>query len=95
MQVRTPEETAGTAEQLELPLQADLDSAKVAWLHEQLDLVPADDFASALGIAEQTLAGWRCNKQGPAFVKLGKTVFYRREDLKIWIASCRQEPAAA
>lgn len=88
----TTDEQEGRAEQLVLPLD---DSNKVGWLREQLDLITADDFAQALGIAEQTLAGWRCNKQGPSFVKLGKTVFYRREDLKVWIATCKQEPASS
>mgnify|MGYP000384882413 FL=1 len=43
--------------------------------------------ATAIGVAEQTLASWRSDRQGPNYVKLGKTVFYRRADLEQWIAA--------
>ena len=90
-QIVTHDEAAGRAEQLDLPFETD--SSKVSELRDQLDLITSDEFAATLGITEQTLAGWRCNKQGPTFTKLGKTVFYLREDLKVWITKCRQEPA--
>jgi hypothetical protein len=95
----TDDEVNGRAEQLELPgiqsLGAVETQFKVTRLLEELDLVPADLLASVLGVAEQTLAGWRCNKLGPDFVKLGKGVFYRREDIKAWIAQSVVSPAVA
>lgn len=46
------------------------------------------DAARVLGVARQTLARWRCEGQGPAFVKLGaRLVGYRRTDLDAWLAS--------
>jgi len=42
-----------------------------------------------------TLATWRATGRGPAFIKLGRRVFYSRADLDAWIASRRREPAKA
>ena len=39
-------------------------------------LKPAEA-AGLLGVAPQTLAAWRCRREGPAFVKLGRMVRYR------------------
>jgi predicted DNA-binding transcriptional regulator AlpA len=50
-------------------------------------LITTEELASALGIAEQTLAGWRCSGQGPNFAKLGKGVFYRLADVQTWVAA--------
>jgi predicted DNA-binding transcriptional regulator AlpA len=92
----TVDEAEGRAVQPELPMPGLGDATstigaaevqfKITRLLEELDLVPADLFAKALGVAEQTLAGWRSGATGPDFVKLGKGVFYRREDIKAWIA---------
>jgi predicted DNA-binding transcriptional regulator AlpA len=80
-QVITQDEVAGFAQQLSLELQNERQQA----LLQELDLVPPDVFASALGLAEQTLSGWRATGQGPHFVKLGKSIFYRRADIAVWI----------
>ena len=90
----THEEVEGRAEQLQLPLREVIDY-RTEELLQELDLVPAEQFAKALGIAEQTLAGWRSSGQGPDFAKLGKTVFYRRADIKIWIGKNITEANAA
>jgi excisionase family DNA binding protein len=37
------------------------------------------------GIAEQTLAVWASTGRGPAFVKIGRLVRYRRSDLDEWL----------
>jgi predicted DNA-binding transcriptional regulator AlpA len=93
----TLDEEQGLAEQLALPLvlaeetQQRMFAARA--LRDELDLVPADELAEALGLAEQTLAAWRSEKQGPDYVKLGKTVFYRRCGLTEWIA--RRSTAAS
>lgn len=79
-QIKTTEELDGVAEQLTLPY----DSDNLAWLREQLDLVTDDDFARALDVEPQTLAVWRTEGKGPAYAKLGKGVFYRRDAIKRW-----------
>jgi excisionase family DNA binding protein len=43
--------------------------------------------AQYLGLAISTLNKWRCYQQeGPAYVKLGKAVRYRKEDLDAYIS---------
>lgn len=42
-----------------------------------------------------TLATWRSQKKGPAYVKLGKKIFYTINDLKIWIVAEAQAQIAA
>jgi hypothetical protein len=54
-----------------------------------------DDVTNELPIAKATLAKWRWNGSGPAFVKLGARVMYRRADLDAWIAGNTRSPAAA
>ena len=42
--------------------------------------------ADYLGVAPQTLAAWRCRRnRGPAFVRSGRFVRYRRVDLDRWL----------
>jgi predicted DNA-binding transcriptional regulator AlpA len=89
-QVKTLDEDIGTAQQLDmLRCEGAGTDARVEHLHYDLDLVPPEDFARALGLSEQTLSTWRAEKQGPDYIKLGKSVFYRRADLKRWIAQSR------
>lgn len=100
-QEKTDEEVQGTAEQLPLPLTPQEQKAEeerqahACFLREELDLIPVEEFARAVGLAEQTLAAWRSEGKGPGYVKLGKTVFYRRADLKVWIEKCAQVPPMA
>jgi len=46
--------------------------------------------ASYLGVAKQTLARWRCEGGGPAFLKLGTRVRYERADLDSWLDARRR-----
>lgn len=43
-----------------------------------------------LGVAVQTLARWRCEGGGPAFLKLGSRVRYERADLDLWLDARRR-----
>jgi hypothetical protein len=45
--------------------------------------------AAYLGIAKQTLARWRCEGGGPAFLKLGTRIRYERADLDVWLDARR------
>jgi predicted DNA-binding transcriptional regulator AlpA len=40
-----------------------------------------------LGLAVSTLNKWRCFGDGPRFLKLGRAVRYRREDLDSFLVS--------
>jgi hypothetical protein len=56
------------------------------------ELVPDTIIADELGQQTQTLAAWRNQKRGPAFVKVGRKVFYRRVDVATWLAEQRRDP---
>ncbi len=40
--------------------------------------------ARYIGVSEKTLAMWRCQGTGPAYIKPGR-VFYYKEDLDEWL----------
>ncbi|MCM2256577.1 MAG: helix-turn-helix domain-containing protein [Vicinamibacteria bacterium] len=46
----------------------------------------ADEWGNAI-ISPKTLERWRVEGSGPRFVKLGRRVGYRRQDLLDWAAS--------
>lgn len=90
-QEKTLDEEQGTATQPELELSSRDEAHKAETLRYELDLIPVEEFARAIAVAEQTLATWRSAGEGPSFTKLGKTVFYRRADIKVWVDRCRTE----
>jgi len=47
--------------------------------------------ADVLGLSPNTLSRWRWSGSGPRFVKLGRAVRYRREDLDQFIAQAARE----
>jgi predicted DNA-binding transcriptional regulator AlpA len=51
--------------------------------------ISAQDAARYCGLSYKTMALQRSAGVGPAFVKLGKAVFYRKDDLDQWMSSCR------
>ena len=51
-------------------------------LNTKKSVYTVNEAAAYLGLAVSTLNKWRCyGNGGPAYVKLGKAVRYRREDL--------------
>ena len=61
------------------------DSPRSEQLRDSFALISPQDLAVLLDVDERTLAVWRCQRRGPDFVKLGRTVFYRRRDVETWI----------
>lgn len=51
-------------------------------MFEKLMRVP--EAAKALGMSPITLAKWRMSGTGPAYVRLGRNIAYRPEDLEAW-----------
>ena len=50
------------------------------------DRYTAKEAAAILGVREETLAVWRSTKRYPIpYIKIGRKVFYRGEDLKQFI----------
>ena len=48
--------------------------------------------AKTMGVAVQTLRNWRHLRKGPAYIKLGRSVRYRIEDLLDFIEKNRIDP---
>jgi hypothetical protein len=49
-------------------------------------LIPSKALPSFVGLAEQTLARYRCSGQGPSYLKVGRTIFYRTGSVREWLA---------
>jgi hypothetical protein len=50
-------------------------------------LVPPTDVAKHIGVPAKTLAQWRYLGQGPRFIKIGRHVRYRWQDVEAWLAA--------
>lgn len=56
------------------------------------ELIAEADLAAQLHQQITTLAAWRVGGRGPAYVKIGRKVFYRPNDVSTWLAGQRREP---
>lgn len=45
------------------------------------------ELADELGLAPITIEIWRAKGQGPRYVKIGRTVRYRRQDVDAWLTA--------
>jgi predicted DNA-binding transcriptional regulator AlpA len=57
-------------------------------------LLNENQTAKLLGIRPQTAALWRVQKRGPAWVKMGRRIRYRRADIDTYIEDRKQEQSA-
>lgn len=48
-------------------------------------LLDGPQAAQFLGLGLRTLANWRCRGEGPAFLRVGRSVKYDRRDLEAWL----------
>ena len=62
---------------------------------ESSDYFTATEAAAYMRLAPGTLANRRSSGDGPAYLKLGARVVYRRSDLDAWAASQRRELSPA
>jgi hypothetical protein len=46
-------------------------------------------------VAVQTLRNWRCQRKGPPYIKIGRSVRYRVNDLLDYLENHRVDPEAA
>lgn len=51
------------------------------------NLLTTQKVATLLGISEATLRFWRHKGKGPAFVRVGRVVRYKRKEIERWIVS--------
>ena len=56
------------------------------------ELVSRQQVAEYLGVTPQALSQMSVRHQGPRYVRVGRSVRYRREDLLAWIDSRIVEP---
>lgn len=63
----------------------DQDIALSSTLRSDLEIFSEDELAHVLVVKSQTLATWRAESKGPDYVKLGKNIFYRKQDVVTWI----------
>jgi hypothetical protein len=58
-------------------------------------LVEAAEAAKLLRIKPQTLAAWRSQSRGPEYLKVGRSVYYRRDSIGSFLAAKIVVPASA
>jgi len=57
-----------------------------AELRAAIGIMSIEEVSLLLDVTPHTLAMWRSEKKGPAFARLGRSIFYRRADVEAWIA---------
>jgi len=56
------------------------------------DLLTADDLADIVHASPRTIIRWRSEGRGPAYVKAGHRVLYRRADVMEWLERHKVTP---
>ncbi|HZP14694.1 MAG TPA: helix-turn-helix domain-containing protein [Nocardioides sp.] len=59
-------------------------------LSEPEQLLTPDDLSEHLGVPASTLANWRYLHRGPVYVRVGRHVRYRVEDVLAWTNAQRR-----
>ena len=54
--------------------------------------IPEAETAAELNLSPRTLRKWRAQGKGPAFVKIGRRVFYRDTSRDAWLRQQEVEP---
>lgn len=52
------------------------------------------ELSEALGVTEATLGRWHTQRIGPAAVKIGRRLLYRREAVRQWLIARERTPVA-
>jgi hypothetical protein len=68
-------------------------NAKIAVLDCGVELVSQQEAAAFLHKSLRVLRFWRTAGIGPAFVKLGRTILYNRQDLIAYVRSNTVQPS--
>lgn len=75
-------------------LPEDAARAQVFWSSAGDCYFTAKTVCAVLDVAEQTLANWRVSGDGPKFVKRGRILYYRKEDVMTWLKGLGQPVAS-
>lgn len=55
------------------------------------DMITEADYALQRGVSVRTVQRDRALRTGPAFIKLGKKIFYRPESIEAWLLANEQQ----
>ncbi len=55
------------------------------------NLLTEEQVSEILSLSIRTLQGWRCRKRGPAYFKIGRTIFYDKSDISAYINAQKHE----
>ena len=58
----------------------------------QNNLMNEKQAAEFLGVAVRTMQWWRANNKGPTYIKVGRPVRYRMDDLDAYLDANKVEP---
>lgn len=59
------------------------------------EIISPQEAARLLGKSARTLERWRTEGAGPAYIRVGGTVSYRRADIAAFLRASRVEPVGA
>jgi predicted DNA-binding transcriptional regulator AlpA len=62
---------------------------------QQRCLMNVQETSHYMNVAVNTLAAWRVQERGPAYIKLGSKVVYDRDDVDAWLAANRRSTHSA
>lgn len=54
-------------------------------LRRELGLLTEEEVAALADVEVRTIQSWRSDGRGPAYVRLGKAAFYRKDSVIKWI----------
>lgn len=54
--------------------------------------ITRNELARELGITTDTLGRWAAQRKGPAYIKAGRKIFYRRDVVRAWLQSEEVQP---
>ena len=54
--------------------------------------ITRNELARELGLTTDTLGRWAAQRKGPAYVKAGRKIFYRRDVVRAWLQSEEVQP---
>src|SRR5208282_275707 len=55
------------------------------------NLLSPEELGQNLGLSPATLADWRCRKTGPAYLKVGRRIWYPKDRVNGWLETKVQE----
>lgn len=61
-------------------------------LRREMELMTESDLADMVNVDVAAVRAWRSQSKGPPWTRLGRGVFYRRQDVRDWIASKVERP---